>query len=275
MKDKPLISVCIPAYNNAKVIKNTIDSIINQTYDNWELIISDDCSKDNTVEVVKSYNDPRIRIIEHKANLGMARNFNFVIGEAKGEYIKLICGDDTIDPDCLEKQIDVFTSGKYPSVVLVISNRRLIDNTGKVIMTRKFPFKKGFVSSKIAIFLNILFGTNVIGEPHVGLMSKKTFSLAGNFEDTNPYCVDLDFWFKVLLVGDMYVIPETLASFRISKGSSTTKIKNSHAKLFREFMKRIHLDRRYKVNLMQYYVACFSSSIMQVLRHSFMYIYSK
>ena len=263
---QPLISVCIPAYNNESFIRETIDCILHQTYQNWELIISDDCSKDHTVDIIKTYTDPRIRLIERQKNSGLVGNWNSLVPELKGEYVKLLCGDDLIDPTCLEKQLAVFLSGNYPGVSLVTAHTRLIDETGKQLFVKKYPFKTGFIPSKKAIASNFLFGTNTIGEPGAGLFKREVYEKMGSYDASNNYLVDLDFWFKALLLGDLYVVPEALASFRINKGATTTKTKNTQAKLFRQFAKKIYDDKRFHINLFQYYMACTSASLMQFLR---------
>ena len=73
---KPLVSVCIPAYNSAIYIKKTMESVLSQKYENIELVVVDDCSRDNTVEVVRSVDDPRVRLVQNTDNLGMTGNWN-------------------------------------------------------------------------------------------------------------------------------------------------------------------------------------------------------
>ena len=101
---EPLVSVCIPAYNNAAYIKETIDSILKQTWKNLELVICDDKSKDNTIEVIESIKDDRIRLCKNEKNLGMSGNWNKCLHECKGEFIKLICADDMLREDAIEKE---------------------------------------------------------------------------------------------------------------------------------------------------------------------------
>lgn len=271
----PLISVFIPAYNNAKFIKHTIDCIINQTYTNWELIISDDCSTDNTVEIIKTYSDNRIRLIEQTKNLGLVGNWNSLIPELKGEFVKLVCGDDLISNTCLEKQIAVFLSQKNSNISLVTSFTDLINEEGKKLMTKKFPFKSGLISSKKAIVANFLFGTNKIGEPSCGLFKREVFEKIGQYNSSNTYMVDLEFWLRVLTLGNLFVIPEALASFRINTEATTTKISNNQAKLFIEFAKKIHQDKRFHVSKILYYNSCILATIMQYLRILFLKIFLK
>ena len=111
---EPLVSICIPAYNNAAYIKDTIDSILSQTYKNLELVIVDDKSKDDTVAVIKSIPDERIRLYENEKNLGMSGNWNHCLELCKGEYIKLICADDMLAPDAIEKEARALT--EHPDV---------------------------------------------------------------------------------------------------------------------------------------------------------------
>ena len=94
---KPLVSVCIPAYNNAAYIKETIDSILSQTYENLELVICDDNSKDNTAKVIEGIKDERIKFYKNEKNLGMSGNWNHCLSKCSGEFIKLICADDMLD----------------------------------------------------------------------------------------------------------------------------------------------------------------------------------
>ena len=126
---EPLVSICIPAYNNAAYIKDTIDSILSQTYKNLELVIVDDKSKDDTVAVIKSIPDERIRLYENEKNLGMSGNWNHCLELCKGEYIKLICADDMLAPDAIEKEARALT--EHPDVVMAESDTRLVDLNGK------------------------------------------------------------------------------------------------------------------------------------------------
>lgn len=107
MKNQPLISVITPAYNAARFIGEAIESVQNQTYSNWEMVIVDDCSTDETVEVVENYrkNDARIRLEQLEENSGSAVARNTSMKHAKGRYIAFLDSDDRWLPDKLEKQL--------------------------------------------------------------------------------------------------------------------------------------------------------------------------
>ena len=101
-----LVSIIMPSYNTGKYIKKSIESIQNQNYKNWELIIIDDCSTDNTDEVVKAINDKRIKYIKNDKNYGAAVSRNKALKEAKGRWIAFLDSDDLWVPEKLQKQID-------------------------------------------------------------------------------------------------------------------------------------------------------------------------
>ena len=101
-----LVSIIMPSYNTGAYIKKTIQSVINQSYQNWELIIVDDCSTDNTDEAVQPFlNDMRIRYIKNEVNSGAAISRNRALMEAKGKWIAFLDSDDLWVPEKLEKQI--------------------------------------------------------------------------------------------------------------------------------------------------------------------------
>ena len=105
--EKELVSIIMPSYNTGKFIEETINSVINQTYNNWELIIVDDCSNDNTDEIVKSIKDSRIVYLKNEKNSGAAVSRNKALKEAKGRWIAFLDSDDLWKREKLEKQINL------------------------------------------------------------------------------------------------------------------------------------------------------------------------
>ncbi len=108
-----LVSIIMPSWNTAKWIAESIESVINQTYKNWELIIVDDCSTDNTEEIVKSFNDDRIIFIKNEKNSGAALTRNRALREAKGEWIAFLDSDDLWKPNKLLHQINFMNENGY------------------------------------------------------------------------------------------------------------------------------------------------------------------
>ena len=124
----PRVSVCIPAYNNAHFLAEAIESVLNQTFEQFELLIIDDCSTDATREIADAYaaNDDRIVFHANSVNLGMVANWNACLQQSRGEYIKYLFGDDLLaSPDALLNMVTVLDGD--PAVSLVASARNLID----------------------------------------------------------------------------------------------------------------------------------------------------
>ena len=112
------ISVCIPSYNHAKYISHTIESVLNQSFTDFEIIISDDNSQDNSIEIIKSFKDKRIKLIENKQNQGPSVNANIAIENASSNFIALIASDDMMHKTRLEKTFNFLTSNPNIDAVL-------------------------------------------------------------------------------------------------------------------------------------------------------------
>ena len=113
---KDLISVVMSNYNTEEsYLRASIESILNQTYENFEFIIVDDCSTDNSIDVIESYSDKRIKLIKNKENMGLTKSLNVAIKEAKGEFIARMDADDISLPQRFEKQVEFLTYKDSPS----------------------------------------------------------------------------------------------------------------------------------------------------------------
>ena len=119
-----LVSIIMPSYNTAQYITETIQSVIDQTYHNWELIIVDDCSTDNTDIVVGKIKDPRIRYIKNEKNSGAAVSRNRALREANGRWVAFLDSDDLWESDFLEKQIRFI---KEKNATIVFASYKRID----------------------------------------------------------------------------------------------------------------------------------------------------
>src|SRR4030042_2488708 len=125
----PLVTIAIPTYNRADgFLKEAIRSALNQTYSNIEIIVSDNCSVDNTTTVVKSFNDPRIRYFKHKENIGANNNFNFCVEQARGAYFLLLHDDDLIDDDFID--VCMKAAEYNTDIGLIRTGTRVIDSAG-------------------------------------------------------------------------------------------------------------------------------------------------
>lgn len=242
-----LVSVCIPTYNNEEYIGRTIESILKQTHQKWELIIVDDCSKDRTVEIIEQYEDSRIHLFRNEKNLGMAGNWNRCVELASGEYIKFICADDILMAECLETELKIFL--EHPSLSMVVSDSRLINDQGvpsgfsrdiRVVAFRMEKSSKAFPDF-YKLFWNAL----------RSYVPQRTFAQIGGFSKEFHYIVDFDLWLAMSLYGDVYVNKQFLNCFRLREDSNSGAVFSKkqreyyaeHKKALRKYKKVVGINR--------------------------------
>lgn len=234
----PLISICLPLYNSGRHVQGTIASIAAQTCHNWELILVDDCSSDQTVSVVtrmiEDLRDPRVKFYTNATRLGMVENWNRTTAEAAGEFIKLIGQDDLLSPDCLESQCAIMQ--RHPEVTIVTCARRVVDPGGKPLMVRKCFPREGVFNGRETIRRCLSSGTNIIGEPVSVLFRRSTLGAKNLFEPSILYCTDLDLWLRLLGKGDLYYMLEPKTSYRIHRGAATRSLKHE---VFEDFFRLV------------------------------------
>lgn len=231
---KPLVSVCIPAYNSSEYIADTIESILNQTYTNLELVVVDDCSKDNTAEIVEGYaaRDSRVRLVRNEKNLGMTGNWTKAVRETKGEYVKLICADDILYPESIRKELTACL--RHPDVTLVTSDSSLINEEGtRTARYNRFPVGGLHNGKKIAKLSLVLW--SFFGPPCDTFFPRKSFDNAGGYFDPQfPFILDLDMWLRMAYQGKVYVIKEELNGFRTRNDSNTGNLINKDRKTYND-----------------------------------------
>lgn len=233
---KPLVSVCIPAYNSAIYIKKTMESVLSQKYENIELVVVDDCSRDNTVEVVRSVDDPRVRLVQNTDNLGMTGNWNKCLAEAKGDYIKLICADDILYEDSIKKELSALL--KHPEVTLVMSDTALIDENGeRTGCFKRYP-RSGLLEGKKVAKRALIF-KSFFGAPCNTLFPRSSYEKAGGFDPDFPYILDFDMWLRMACLGKIYVIHEELNGFRVRNDSNTGNLINDDRKTYNDEHRRL------------------------------------
>ena len=226
---EPLVSVCIPAYNSSVYIKRTMESVLEQNYKNIELVVIDDQSKDNTVEIVESVKDPRVRLVKNEKNLGMTGNWNKCLAEARGDYIKLICADDVLYKDSIEKELGALLA--HPEVTLVMSDTALIDENGKRTGCFKRYPKSGLLDGKKVAKRALIF-KSFFGAPCNTLFPRSSYEKAGGFDPKFPFILDFDMWIRMACLGKIFVIHEELNGFRVRNDSKTGNLINDDRKTY-------------------------------------------
>jgi len=263
----PLISVCIPVYNAERFIAATIESVLLQTLTDFELIIVDDHSSDRSLEIISSYKDDRLRVIVNDRNLGAEGNWNHCLTESKGRYVKLLPQDDILAPTCLAQQVAVLDQDDDKRIALVFCARTIIDAKGGKLMSRGYlGGRKGAIRGRQLIRRCLCFGSNLIGEPGSVLFRREFAVDAGFFDASAPYVIDLDYWFRLLLRGDGYYLPEKLAAFRISTGSWSVAIGGKQSEEFRRFVARISRNPDFGIRAIDVIMANFMARVNNVIR---------
>ncbi len=218
---QPLVSVCIPAYNNADYIAETIQSVLHQTYKNIELIVVDDQSKDNTLEVVRGITDPRLQVYENEKNLGMSGNWNRCLELCKGEYMKLLCADDLLHETLIAREVEIMEAN--PSALLVQTDTQFIDVNGRNTGYYKRYHKSGLVEGRDASRFSI-FTRDYLGAPLANLIRRSAYEANGGFDSSFVYIIDYDFYMSIACSGQIYILHEPLNYFRIRNDSNTGQV---------------------------------------------------
>lgn len=212
----PPVSVVVPAYNNAEFIEATLDSVLAQTFSDFELLVADHSSTDGTWERIQRYaSDPHVTLMRTPRGGGAPANWTRVTAAARGEFVKLLCGDDLIHPDCLAEQVGAMEA--HPSVVLASCQRDLIDARGATVTRRRgLAGLSGLVPGRAAARRAVIVGSNLFGEPGCVLLRRSALDAVGGWADTQPYVIDQQTFCNVLMTGDFYAVAKPLASFRLS-----------------------------------------------------------
>jgi glycosyltransferase involved in cell wall biosynthesis len=198
----PKITVLMPVYNCELYIKEAVDSILNQTFSDFEFLIIDDASTDKTVSIVQTYNDPRIRLFEKPVNTGLTNSLNYGLSIAKGEYIARMDGDDISLPERFAKQVAFLDAN--PDVVLCGTALKIIGTGNSII----FPQKNEDIK------LRLLKG-NCIAHPSVMLRNNKLKEFSFRYDPKTEPAEDYDLWVRLLEKGKLFNLQEELLNYRV------------------------------------------------------------
>jgi glycosyltransferase involved in cell wall biosynthesis len=239
----PTVSVCVPTFNGAQFVERTIRSVLAQTWGDYELVVSDDGSTDATLDILDRIDDSRLRVVAGEGRAGAAANFNRAVGLARGKYVKLLCQDDLLYPECLERQVAAMEAGARSGVVLVACRRDIVDDHDRVIYRhRGWRGAQGVISGGRAMRANVRAGTNLIGEPSAVLCSRTALDEVGGFSVEQSYMIDLEAWMRLLDHGNLSYLPESLCTFRVSQDSWSSKLRREQARQARRVLRALRVQ---------------------------------
>ena len=213
----PKITVLMPVYNCELYIKEAVGSILNQTFTDFEFLIIDDASTDNTVKIIKEYNDSRIKLIEKPVNTGYTNSLNYGLKIAKGKYIARMDGDDISFPERFAKQIAYLDVN--PDVVLCGTSYEIIGETKRTIIPENHN----------AIKLTLL-KENCIAHPSVMIRKDVLYKFSIDYDILKEPAEDYDMWVRLLPIGKLHNLQEVLLKYRIHTKSVSRRRNDAQEK---------------------------------------------
>ena len=225
----PKISVLMSCYNHDKFVGEAIDSVLNQSFKDFELLIIDDNSTDKTFDIVNSFKDPRIKAFRNEKNFGMVFNTNSLIEKSNGEYIAIINSDDSWLPEKLQKQLDFLENNENYGACFTIAN--MINENNKIITNKK---KNPFLMANKSRYewLNYWFYKgNCVCYPS-SLIRKSCFEKVGLFNPAFICLLDFDMWIRICLAGyEIHILPEKLTNFRLMSNEANLSGPNESTRI--------------------------------------------
>ena len=217
------ILVFVPTYNSEKYLRECLDSVLNQTFQEWECVISDDASTDKSVEIAREYEkkDSRFKVLTHKKNVGAANNWNRAKENNNCFATKILCADDYLMIDALKKQLDIL---KRNETAIVFSERYIVFPNGKKLHPR-LPKYASNISFNEAFKYYINLGRNIFGEPVTALFRTDLFVKSEGFYPKFEYSLDTSGYMAIARGHDMTFDKSIVGAFRVSKTQWSYKLK--------------------------------------------------
>ncbi|MEW5946703.1 MAG: glycosyltransferase [bacterium] len=213
----PRVSVVIPAYNHEKYIAGTIQSVLDQTYGDFEIVLVDDASTDGTPGIIKRFHDPRLKAFYLETNRGASAAASMCVQESAGEYVAFLNSDDQFFPDKLEKQVRFLDA--HPHVGALFGYAHIVDDAGRELRDVGHPYRTIFIKENrtrfqwLAHFFHV--GNCLC---HSSAMIRRTcYEKVGLYDKRYFQLPDFDLWVRLCLKYEIHVVPEDLVRFRVRK----------------------------------------------------------
>ncbi|HYZ76658.1 MAG TPA: glycosyltransferase [Gaiellaceae bacterium] len=230
-EEQPLVSICMPAFNAERWIAVALESALGQTYADFELVLADNGSTDRTLEIARSFDDPRIRIETATETIGAVANHNRAIRLSRGAFVKLLHADDLLHPDCVEAMVELAFSDD--AIGLVFAPREvLLEEGSDPEWAERFarPHERferlEQVSEGRDLFRQLLaagFEENWIGEPSAVLLRRRTLERVGLFNERLYQIADLELWARIAYDHRLAFVDRYLSVYRHHEQSGTAE----------------------------------------------------
>ncbi len=239
LSEQPLVTICVPVYNGEKYLEECLDSILQQTYSNWECIVNNNCSQDKSLEIALQYQktDNRFKVYTNDHFVGLVQNWNkaFYYANKNARYFKMVQADDWIYPDCIEKMTGLLESN--PSIGLCSSYR--IDST--IVYPNNYNIYDGKVfDGKEMLIRHLLLKFNLIGSITTIMFSMEYLKKLERFPvifDENSYHIDTELDYEMMYRFNVGFIPQILSYTRRHSESGTSTVVFKNGTLYQHYEK--------------------------------------
>ena len=230
----PKVSIGLPLYNTGKYLKQTIESILDQTFEDFELIICDNASTDNSAEIVKEFKDKRIRFYQNDKEIPGVENWNKCVDLAKGELVALFHSDDVYEPTIIEEEVAAFK--KNPSLGAVFTLGNWIDENGKKVGEFTLdPYLKGkTVFNFYEMLTHLLRGASTIMVCPTVMVPKKIYQEVGKYRQIK-WVFDYEYYLRILEKYDIAIINKNLINYRKHAEQGTANWLNKRTEMDETF----------------------------------------
>jgi len=242
MNKLPFVSICLLTYKRAKNLGRSLDSLLAQTHPDFELIINDDCSPDETEAVARSYEkrDPRVRYCRRKRNLRYAGNQNAAIDRARSDYVAIVHDGDVYREDLIEKWVTALI--KYPTAALVFNDVALLNNSGETTVIVHHPYPPLVSGQRLFDEMILRWDSPIFG---IVMVRKSCVKSVGPFDTQFPVLADVDMWLRLLLKFDGAFIDEVLYNIAARENDHISRDVNWSIVAENERIHRLNAKRRY------------------------------
>ena len=282
MNESPLVSICIPTYNGEIYIKECLNSAINQTYSNIEIIISDDNSSDSTTAISKNLlikKNIDFKIIKNSPSCTVADNWNNTIKNSSGDYIKMLFQDDYLYPYCIEKMVALAENHKELGMIFslrdpiyeknTINDPEIKKSIDFILKQKQYLGNIPTIQEGLDLFKNkyLISGGNIIGEPSNVLIRKNIFYKIGYFNTKIIQLIDLEMWYRIIIKYKIGFINEPLNGFRIHYDQLSFKNKSHRNQLLLEEIKIYSqlYEKLIILNFNKYYLSLLNQRIKKII----------
>jgi glycosyltransferase involved in cell wall biosynthesis len=217
------ILVFVPTYNSEKYLRQCLDSVLQQTFQDWECVISDDASSDKSVEIAREYEkkDSRFKVLIHGFNVGAANNWNRAKENNNSFATKILCADDYLNPDALSMQLNILKRNK----TAIVFSERHITFPNRRKLHPKLPKYASNISFNDAFKFYINLGRNIFGEPVTALFRTDLFVKSEGFDSRFEYAIDTSGYMAIARGHDVTFDNSVVGAFRVSKSQWSHKLR--------------------------------------------------